>query len=156
MFMKSAKLLLIMAVIHLVVCEQTTITPETYAENLESFKKRNPTHLAFAIAEWCSDCAAAHDIMKSIEDDALKTKWSVLTADVGLHQQWRDPNNYMKKDPLYQAKNIPSVFLVKNGEVVFAIREDEIFDFSILNKLLDIICKGPDFKNTSLKPLSVQ
>ena len=135
--------ILLLALLGSALCEQMNVNPSNYQDRLDEFKQRNPTHIAIVVAKWCPDCQASEKTLEHINNDAILHDWSVLDADVGTRDQFRDPSNYMVTDPLYKIHYVPTVYIIRNGVIEFSIMDQQIYDQNLINQILQKIEQGP-------------
>lgn len=81
---------------------------------------------------WCPDCLKGSPrVPPTIEDAAEVTNKSavLLTIDVGAREEWRDPENLLRRHPLLQVQKIPTLYhFSSQGEMLDKLVEVEIYE----------------------------
>ena len=124
-------------------CEQMNINPDNEAGRLEGFKQRNPSYLALFTAKWNADCKANLNTFSLLQNNAILHHWSVLDADVGTLDQWNDPTNYAKTDPLYKVQLLPTIYIISKGKITMSIIGQQIYDQNLIQQMLTALKNGP-------------
>ena|SRR3990167_4088965 len=140
----GATVLLILALASGLKCAQQVLNV-TYEhhELLAQFKINNPCHVAIIVAAWCSDCVNSKQTQQNLRQLALSKGWSVLNADVGTRSQFSDANNYMRADPLYKVRGLPSLYTVVNNAITTSVVDQQVYDQNLINQITKVVSQGP-------------
>ena len=129
--------------------EQMNVNPSNYQGRMSAFKQRNPSHVAIITAKWCSDCQANRKLLEQMNNVAILHEWPVLDADVGTRDEFRDPENYVRKDELYHTGAVPTVYIIRNGVITDSIIDQQIYDQDLTKAFIKKIEEGVPTQSTN-------
>ena len=139
-----ATVLLLLALVSGLKCAQQVLNVTfEHHEQLNLFKTNNPCHVAIIVAAWCSDCVNSKQTQQNLRQLALSKGWSVLNADVGTRAQFSDATNYMRSDPLYKVRGLPSLYAIINSSINYGVVDQQVYDQNMVNQLMSIVSNGP-------------
>lgn len=120
--------------------------PDNTIELLKYYQEKSGQEIVFLsiTSGWCPDCIKGTPRVKpALISRATSTckRVMLVTVDVGTREEWRDPNGYLRIDPVLQVTNIPTLFYFDESlNVVGKLVECDLYDPpETLNTFLDEI-----------------